>query len=197
MVGDELHTLTGPGRQVAVYPTVGDTVGVFFVHERERTLADRSVAGIAEELRSVYGAFGGVVPALLTKLDQAHDLYYDAVAQVRIPQWSLGRVVLVGDACQCVSPLGGQGASLAMAGARSLARELATDGEVGTALSRYERRMRPAVSRAQEAGQRVARWIAPRSKLKMLARDLALRVSVWPIASSVMRHALGTAENTG
>jgi 2-polyprenyl-6-methoxyphenol hydroxylase-like FAD-dependent oxidoreductase len=197
-VGDELRTLTGPGRQVTVYPAGGDRVGLFFVHERDRTLEDRSASGIANELRSVYDGFGGVVPALLSAIGRARDLYYDAVAQVILPQWSLGRVVLVGDACQCVSPLGGQGASLAMAGARSLVKELvAAEGEVGSALSSYERRMRPAVSRAQEAGRRMARWIAPRSKVKMLARDLALRASVWPIASSVMRHALGTAENTG
>jgi 2-polyprenyl-6-methoxyphenol hydroxylase-like FAD-dependent oxidoreductase len=85
-----------------------------------------------------------------------------------------------------------------MASARSLVRELvATESDVGRALNSYERRMRPAVARAQEAGQRVARWIVPRSKLKMLARDVALRASVWPFASSVMRRALGTAERIG
>jgi hypothetical protein len=31
----------------------------------------------------------------------------------------------------------------------------------------------------------------------MLARDVALRASVWPFASSVMRRALGTAERIG
>ena len=107
-VGNELRTLTSPGRQVTVYPTAGDRVGLFFVHERERTLEDRSAMGIARELRSVYGAFGGVLPALLSEVEKAHDLYYDAVTQVTVPTWSLGRVVLVGDACQCVSPLGGR-----------------------------------------------------------------------------------------
>jgi hypothetical protein len=37
--------------------------------------------------------------------------------QVMAPRWFAGRVVLLGDACGCVSLLAGQGASLAMAAA--------------------------------------------------------------------------------
>ncbi|MGH3981532.1 MAG: NAD(P)-binding protein [Pseudonocardiaceae bacterium] len=40
---------------------------------------------------------------------------YDQVAQIEITQWSRERVILVGDACQAVSLLAGQGASLAIA----------------------------------------------------------------------------------
>ena len=192
--GRELRILTGPGRQVTVYPISAKRVGVFLVHERESTLRDHSVARVAAELRSVYGDFGGAVPVLLDRIEQADDLYYDAMTQVTLPRWSAGRVVLVGDACQCVSPLGGQGASLAMAGARSLARELTATGELDSALASYERRMRPVVARAQEAGRRMARWVAPRSKLKRFARDVALRASSWPAASTFMRRALRTSE---
>jgi hypothetical protein len=37
------------------------------------------------------------------------DLYFDAASQVRMPLWRLGRVVLVGDAAHCASPLSGRG----------------------------------------------------------------------------------------
>ena len=57
-------------------------------------------------------------------------LYYDQVAQIDMPRWSAGHVVLVGDACQAVSLLAGQGASLALAGARVLADELAGDSDL-------------------------------------------------------------------
>ena len=195
VAGESLHTMTGPGRQVTVYPMAHGRVGALFLHERERTLDDRSPAGIVAELRRVYGGFGEVVQELLLRVEDAPDLFYDAVAQVRLPRWSLGRVVLVGDACHSVSALGGQGASLAMAGAWALVRKLLlSGGEIELALRRYERRMRPSVHRIQAAGARMANWVAPRSGLKLAARDLVLRASVWPLASSVMRRAVGATE---
>jgi 2-polyprenyl-6-methoxyphenol hydroxylase-like FAD-dependent oxidoreductase len=78
-----------------------------------------------------------------------------------------------------------------MAGAWALVRELLLSaGEIEPALRSYERRMRPAVRRVQASGERMARWVAPHSGLKLAARDLMLRASVWPVASSVMRRVL-------
>lgn len=59
-------------------------------------------------------------------------------------RWSTGRVVLVGDAGYCPSPLTGMGTSLALVGAYVLAGELARhDGDHTRAFAAYERRMRP------------------------------------------------------
>jgi 2-polyprenyl-6-methoxyphenol hydroxylase-like FAD-dependent oxidoreductase len=190
-VGSELCTLTGRGKQVSIYPLARNRVAVFFVHEREATLRDRSPTSVAHELRSAYGGFGGAVPALLSRIETANDLYYDSVTQVSLPYWSMGRVVLVGDACQCVSPLGGQGASLAMAGARTLVQEIIANEHLSSGLSAYERRMRPVVARAQDAARRMTRWIAPHNRVRLFARDMALRSSAWPVSSTLMRYALG------
>ena len=54
-----------------------------------------------------------LVPALLAHLEHATDLYFDAVAQVRVGCWSRGRTALLGDAGYCGSPLSGLGTSLA------------------------------------------------------------------------------------
>ena len=64
----------------------------------------------------MYGRMPWIVPELLERCDSS-TLYFDAVSQIEISRWSQGRVVVVGDASQCVSLLAGQGASLAMAGA--------------------------------------------------------------------------------
>ena len=37
------------------------------------------------------------------RLDAAQELYFDPVAQIKMPAWSRGRVALVGDAAFCVS----------------------------------------------------------------------------------------------
>ena len=94
---------------------------------------------------------GGPVPRLLETLDAVEDLYFGALAQVRMPSWCQERVALVGDAGYCPSPFTGQGTSLALVGAFVLGRELArSGGDHAAAFSRYEARMRPFVLANQD-----------------------------------------------
>jgi 2-polyprenyl-6-methoxyphenol hydroxylase-like FAD-dependent oxidoreductase len=86
-------------------------------------------------------------PRLAEAARQAPDFYCDAMAQIRMDRWSLGRVALLGDAGYCPSPLSGQGTSLALVGVHVLANCLAgAPGDHRAAYSRYERRMRPFVA---------------------------------------------------
>ena len=48
-------------------------------------------------------------PALLAAMETADDFYFDAYAQVKMPTWVKGRVVLLGDAGYCPSPASGTG----------------------------------------------------------------------------------------
>lgn len=89
------------------------------------------------------GDLGWETPRLLKAMWASSDFYFDAMAQVRADTWSHGRVVLLGDAAHCPSPLSGQGSSLALVGAYVLADELGAADDPGAALARYERRVRP------------------------------------------------------
>jgi 2-polyprenyl-6-methoxyphenol hydroxylase-like FAD-dependent oxidoreductase len=91
------------------------------------------------------GWIGGPVPAMLTELETAPELYLGPLALVRMPTWSSGRIVLVGDAGYSPSPASGQGTSLALVGAYVLAEELAWAGGHPRAFAAYEERMRPFV----------------------------------------------------
>ncbi|MFD8857281.1 FAD-dependent monooxygenase [Streptomyces vinaceus] len=89
-------------------------------------------------------------PRLAEAARKAPDFYCDAMAQIRMDQWSRGRVALLGDAGYCPSPLSGQGTSLALVGAHVLADCLArAGGDQRTAYARYEQRMRPFVTANQ------------------------------------------------
>lgn len=189
-VGNRLATLSEPGRQVALYPIRSGRVAAFFVHEAGNGSGRHSEASSVAELKTVYRGMRWVVPELLKHAGTA-DIYFDAVSQVVVSRWHRRRTVLLGDACYCVSLLAGQGASLAMAGAYILAEELAAcRDDVGSALARYEYRLRPAIERKQEAGRGMARWFVPKSRVQILARDLAFRMSAWPISSCLLRRAL-------
>ena len=184
---DAFSILTEPRRQVGVYPIRGGRMASFFVHAAGHGLKDRTTAAARRELRAVYGDLDWLVPELLERCDRPPEIYLDDVSQIELPAWSRGRVVLVGDACQCVSLLAGQGASIAMAGAYVLAQELADD-EVGPALARYELRLRPSVERTQRAGRQIARWFVPETALRRALRDTVLRAATWPLASGFLKR---------
>ncbi|MEU4806830.1 FAD-dependent monooxygenase [Actinosynnema sp. NPDC023587] len=92
-----------------------------------------------------FAGVGWETPRLLKAMGDASDFYFDAMAQVRMGSWWRGRVVLVGDAAHCASPLSGQGTSLALVGAYVLADELGDADDPLAALTRYDRRLRPFV----------------------------------------------------
>jgi 2-polyprenyl-6-methoxyphenol hydroxylase-like FAD-dependent oxidoreductase len=104
------------------------------------------------------------------------------VSQVRVSPWWRGRVALVGDAASCLS-LFGDGTSLAMAGAFTLAEELAANpGDHRLAFRRYEARHRTLVDPRQRNIAREASLLIPATRPGILARNLATRL--WPVGAA-------------
>jgi 2-polyprenyl-6-methoxyphenol hydroxylase-like FAD-dependent oxidoreductase len=92
-----------------------------------------------------------VFPTALKYMWDAPDFHFDAMAQVHMDRWSRGRVVLLGDAGYCGSPLSGQGTSMALIGAYVLAGEFAAaGGDHLVALAAYEAELRDFVRKNQE-----------------------------------------------
>ena len=65
---------------------------------------------------------------LLSQVDTATDFYFDTCAQVRLENWSQGRIALLGDAAYCASPLSGHGATIADGGRVCLGRGAGAGG---------------------------------------------------------------------
>jgi 2-polyprenyl-6-methoxyphenol hydroxylase-like FAD-dependent oxidoreductase len=94
--------------------------------------------------------------------------------------WSQGRVVLVGDAGYCASPMSGQGTSLALIGAYVLAGEFAAASDTYQAAFRqYEKEMRPFVMLNQELGLKAANLMKSkeRKNLFMWLLDQLMRIA--------------------
>jgi 2-polyprenyl-6-methoxyphenol hydroxylase-like FAD-dependent oxidoreductase len=84
------------------------------------------------------------VPELIAKAESI--LEYPMVDKDPIPQWTFGRVTLLGDAAHPMYPRGSNGSAQALADARTLADELASTAAGGDrvqALHRYEAVRRP------------------------------------------------------
>ncbi|MGV9802879.1 FAD-dependent monooxygenase [Mycobacterium sp. NPDC003449] len=90
------------------------------------------------------------VPELLEQACRDPELYFDSVSQIDMPTWHRGRVVLVGDAAHCASPMSGRGTSLALTGTWLLAKALSENpDDLDAAFAQYERDQRPHVTYAQ------------------------------------------------
>ncbi|KAE8827609.1 hypothetical protein HRS9122_09590 [Pyrenophora teres f. teres] len=86
----------------------------------------------------------------LSAMIKADDFYMQQIAQVRMPQWSKGCCVLVGDAAYCPSPISGVGTAAAIVGSYVLAGEVAKSlHDIPAALREYERVTRGFVDKAQ------------------------------------------------
>jgi 2-polyprenyl-6-methoxyphenol hydroxylase-like FAD-dependent oxidoreductase len=137
----------------------------------DRTAGDplrRDPAAQKQLLREIFSEVKWEAPQLLSYLDQASDLYFDSLSQIRMDRWSTERIVLLGDAACCTSPLAGMGTSIAIMGAYTLAGELRKAGDDYTsAFASYEAILRPFVMEAQKMAQGSVEWFVPRSRLKL------------------------------
>jgi 2-polyprenyl-6-methoxyphenol hydroxylase-like FAD-dependent oxidoreductase len=182
-----------PGRAVSVHPTQGHAIAAFIFRRAAVPGFDHRDLDLHKRL--VAEAFAGAgwrVPDLLGELQASDDLYFDAVSQVRLPRWSRGRVAVVGDAASCLS-LFGDGSTLAMAGAYTLARQLAEwpPGDVGgpqPALGRYEAAHRAVVEPKLNGYRLGAAMLLPATRAGIITRNaLARATPVLSAASSLRR----------
>jgi 2-polyprenyl-6-methoxyphenol hydroxylase-like FAD-dependent oxidoreductase len=108
---------------------------------------------------------------------KADDFFFDSVSQIRMPRWTSGRVVLVGDAAYAPALLSGQGTSLALVGAYVLAGELAAaGGDPAVALPTYERVLRPFVQRNQDLARAGGATLIPSTRAMLWLRNRILAV---------------------
>ncbi|MFE9206423.1 FAD-dependent monooxygenase [Micromonospora sp. NPDC007230] len=160
-----------PGRLASVHPARGSALAAFIF--RGPMVDDFDHRDLAQHKRLVLGAYQGDrgwrLPELLDRVRSADDLYFDSVSRVHLPRWSRGRIVLVGDAASCVS-LFGDGSSLAVAGAHSLAEALAA-ADHPVAFGRYEADHQRRTEPKRRAARYAAALLVPRTRLGLATRN--------------------------
>lgn len=170
-----LHNV--PGKAVALYrsgnhPRAG---ALFLFRRRELEYDHRDVPAQKRLVAEAFAGVGWLASALLADVASAEDFFFDSVGQVRMPTWSNGRIGLVGDAAYCPALLSGAGSSMAMAGAYLLATELARN-EYSVAFRRYEKKLRPLVTRGQAGARYSAAIMVPGSRFAIMARNQGMRL---------------------
>lgn len=111
------------------------------------------------EWEELFRGAGWQEDRLLKGLRTTEDFYSYAAGQVKMDRWSKGRVVMLGDAGYCPSPMTGMGTTCALTGGYILAGELARHGEdVDAALREYEKVGRPFIDEAQKLPEGRLKW---------------------------------------
>lgn len=132
---------------------------------------------IAQQFRGMPWKTNDVLEALM----ESKDLYTSELVQVKVPQLSRGRFVLVGDAGYAPGPIG-TGTSLALGGAYILAGEIANHpGDLAAGLQSYEERMAPILKDMQKIPPGVPGIMAPQTAWGIWLRNLVFRILCWSI----------------
>ncbi|MFT3765962.1 MAG: FAD-dependent monooxygenase [Minicystis sp.] len=146
---------------------------------------------VEAQRRLVEGAFAGAgweFPRLLDAMRDAGDFYCDLTCQVHMDRFTRGRVALVGDAAYCPSPMSGQGTSLALVGAYTLAAELAAaGGDHRVAFARHDASMRAFATRNQAVARKIAAGFMPQTPFERWSRNAAMRLVPY-LPASLLTH---------
>jgi 2-polyprenyl-6-methoxyphenol hydroxylase-like FAD-dependent oxidoreductase len=179
----EMVMYNTPGRAVAVHPSRGGALAAFFFRSPAAPGFDhRDTLQHKRLLAEAFEGAGWRVPELLARAQAADDLYFDSVSRVSLPEWSRGRIAVLGDAASSVS-LFGEGSTLAMAGAATLAESLAADPDNPEAAFRdYETTHRILVNPKLNGVSAAAALMVPATRYGVVVRNLATRI--WPLAAA-------------
>ncbi|RSM82694.1 FAD-dependent oxidoreductase [Amycolatopsis sp. WAC 01375] len=132
---------TVPGRGAALYAVKGsERIHGFLVAARPEPPYEvlRDPQAQLDLIAATFAGDGWEIPAMVTAMRGADDLFFDTISQIHLPRWSSGRIALVGDAAYAPSFLTGQGSSLALVGAYMLARALTVHRDHIAAFDAYE-----------------------------------------------------------
>lgn len=181
---DELTYIshTKPHRQIARVSLRNDQTLFLFTFSQE--LLNEPPGGETDEkamLREIYGDMGWEADAILSRMDEVSDTYFDRVSQIKMPDWTKGRIALLGDAAACPSLLAGEGTGLAMTAAYVLAGEIhKSNGDHLAAFKAYQDRLRAHVTEKQDGALGFAGFFAPKNWFWLAARDIALNLTSVP-----------------
>jgi 2-polyprenyl-6-methoxyphenol hydroxylase-like FAD-dependent oxidoreductase len=183
-------SFTQPGRQISRVALRGDRTLFLFVFDSSFMASEPANEQARKDvLKEIFGGMGWEADAILERIGEVDDLYFDRVSQIRMFEWTKGRVALIGDAAACASLLAGEGTGFAMTEAYVLAGELhRAGGDHAAAFRRYEERMRDYISGKQDAARKFAGFFAPRNWARLILRDVLTNAANIP---GLSRYILG------
>lgn len=157
--------------------------------DKLRAVPKGDVKAEKEVLATDFQGAGWESDEIVKAMMDADDFYCEHLGVVKLPAWSSGHVVLIGDAAHCPTPTTGLGVTASLVGAYVLAGEISnhcgrsgTKDGLSTALKAYDETFRPYMTKVQhgissEVGWGRALWN------KISATRLGILAVYWLIAA--------------
>ena len=174
-----------PNKQAGIYSILNNKlVTLFFWKSKRENYHSLDILTKKQILIDEFKNIGWITNDLLDKMKETADFYLDSINQIKLEQWYKGRVVLVGDACQCVSLVTGQGSALGMAGSYILAGELnCSRKDYRKAFENYQNKLYPEVIRKQKMAQRFIKSLVPKRKTSIWFNNKISNLMLVPVIS--------------
>jgi len=177
----EMYNAPG-GRVAGIRPERGGTAKASLTFRTKDAIGRLDRNGQIAILAQKFGNVGWRVPELLRAMPDAPDFYFDEISKVHVETWARGRVVLLGDAGYCGTPLAGMGTSMSLVGGYVLAGELAAAKTPEEGFAAYQREMADYVAEGTQLPPGGVEMFAPNGRLMIRMRAMSMRMmGLWPM----------------
>ncbi|MCK2239792.1 MULTISPECIES: FAD-dependent monooxygenase [unclassified Crossiella] len=182
-------TLLEPGRSMWIFPFADHPPTVLLSYRTEDVDAEFTEPPV-QRVRTVFGdkPTGRALGEALRAMEEADELLFDSVEQVKMDRWHDGRVVLLGDSAWCVTLYAGMGVSAGLAGADLLGTMLERHpGDLDRALTEWEAKLRPSIEYYQQNGLDQQAFFTPTSRFQIGLRKVLMRGQKWPLIGRLLQ----------
>ncbi|MFE3261732.1 FAD-dependent monooxygenase [Nocardia sp. NPDC059091] len=188
-----MSELWGSGRRMGILPIGDDLLYSYSTFPSARGVV-RDASESMRLLRELFGSFDGPARYVVESNPDDASIHSGDIEEVILTTWVTRRVALIGDAAHAMCPDLGQGGSMAIEDAITLARTLNNSPEIGGALLEYQikrsRRVRDIQRKSHQYGWMVHRKTRPalavrRGIFKRLESDRLARITVASLINPV------------
>lgn len=185
----DLKTVRGDGFVIAYHRLKNDEVGAYVFH-KEKKLEHVAPTERRDYILKKYGKYDQNFRNVLEGMKADDYIFHDGFTQIVIPAWYKDRVCLIGDAAFCPTPASGVGASMAMAAAYIVAKNLSEAADYTKAFLEYDNYMRPFINKAQSSACRMLLLAAGGSIISYEFTNFLLRLLPGGLVGRLHSHKL-------
>ncbi len=158
-LGDCNYNISLPRRYAGIGKYGSSGVGAFLLYKSppgRKIPPHERVPFLLQEFSDT----NGFIQDVIRSVEDPTTIFYDDMLQIVMPQWSKGRVCLIGDAAHTLTLMSGRGAGMAILGAYTLAKALSQQ-DYRTAFANYEHHLRKLIDDLQKDALKLTQMMLP------------------------------------
>ncbi|KAM3103288.1 FAD-dependent monooxygenase [Phormidesmis sp. 146-12] len=172
-LGDCNYNITLPRRYAGIGKYGSSGVGAFLLYQSppgRKIPPQERVPHLLQEFSDA----DWLIQDVICSVQDLTTIFYDDMLQIVMPQWSKGRVCLIGDAAHTLTLMSGRGAGTAILGAYLLAKAL-TQQDYSHAFATYENHLRKTVNDLQKDAFKLTQMMLPETQWSIALTNLYMK----------------------